>query len=130
MGGQQGIASHLRSHLSVSQDEVQKDGEDRFACGALDTPDRETTQADTGVIGVTRQAPTSATGRLMLALEAKGHEKGEDTFQKRLAVAKQLKIGRFIVEIDSDGAVFAWPFGCVTHVSPPRLSGLGSEGIP
>src|SRR2546422_4209252 len=31
-----------------------QDREHRFTCGALDTPDGEPTQADTGVMGVTR----------------------------------------------------------------------------
>ncbi len=48
MGGDQGIAGHVRPHLSVAQDEVRQDGEDRLAGGALDAPDGETTQADPG----------------------------------------------------------------------------------
>ena len=56
---------------------------------------------------VARQAAASATGRLVLELKAKGQEKGEDELDKRLAVVKELNIGRFIVEIDGDGAVDA-----------------------
>jgi hypothetical protein len=41
----------------------------------------------------------------MLELNAKGEEKGEDELDKRLAVVKELKVGRFIVEINGDGAV-------------------------
>jgi hypothetical protein len=51
-------------------------------------------------------------------LKAKGQEKGEHAFDKRLAVAKQLKVGRFVSKIDGDGTVFAGPFGCCAHVSP------------
>ena len=38
--------------------------------------------------------------------------------EKRLAIAKQLKVGRFILKIDGDGPVFAGLFGCFAHVSP------------
>jgi hypothetical protein len=43
------------------------------------------------------------TGRLVFQLKAKGEEKGEDTFQERLPIAKQLKIGRFVL-------TGLWPF--------------------
>jgi hypothetical protein len=106
---------------------MRQHGAHGFADGALDTPDGETTQADTGVMGVTRQAPTATTGRVVFQRKAEGYHEGEDTCEEGLAVAKQLQVGRFIVEIDSDGAVFAWPFGCGSPGSPsPRLSGLGS----
>jgi hypothetical protein len=36
---------------------------------------------------VARQAPAPATGGLVFELKAKGEEKGEDTFDKRFAVA-------------------------------------------
>jgi len=47
----------------------------------------------------------------MLELKAKGQEKGEDTLDKGLRVAKQLKVGGFILKINGDGAVFASRFG-------------------
>ena len=47
---QQGIAGHFRSHLAIAQDEVGEDREHRATRGALDTPDGETTQADTGIV--------------------------------------------------------------------------------
>ena len=118
MGGDQGIAGHVRPHLSVAQDEVRQDGEDRFAGGALDAPEGETTQTEAGVMRVARQAPTAATGCLVCELKAKGQEKGEDAFDKRLAVAKKLNIGHFIVEIDGDGAVCSRRFGRCAHVFP------------
>ena len=65
VGGQQGIAGHLGSHLAVAQDEMRQDGEHRFARGALDAPDGETAQADTGIMGVARQAPAAAAGGLV-----------------------------------------------------------------
>ena len=47
-------------------------------------------------MGVAGQASAAATGRLVGALKAEGHEEGEDTFEKRLAIAQQLKVGGFI----------------------------------
>jgi hypothetical protein len=54
---------------------------------------------------VAYQAPASLTGRLVLQLKAKGQEKGDHPFDKRLAIIKPLNVGCFIVEIDGDGAV-------------------------
>ena len=118
MGGQQGIAGHLRSHLAIAQDEVREDREHRFARRALETPDGEPTQTDTDIMRVTRQAPAPATGRLVFELKAEGEEEGQHTFDKRLAVAKQAEVGRFISKIDGDGAVFSRRFGRCAHVSP------------
>src|SRR5262249_6365987 len=61
----------------------------RFARCTLDTPNSEPTQADTGVMGVTRQAPTATTSRLVCQLKTQGQEKGEDAFDKGLAITKQ-----------------------------------------
>jgi hypothetical protein len=118
VGGQQGIPGDLRSHLAVPQDEVREDREDGFARGTLDTPDGEPTEADTGVMGVACEAATATTGRLVCQLKAKGEEKGEDAFEKRLAVAKELKVGGFVVKIDGDGAVFAGLASGIWHGSP------------
>ena len=118
MGGQQGIAGDLRSHVAIAEDEVGQDREHCFARRALDTPDGEPTEADTGVMGVTRQAPTATTGRLVGQLKAQGQEKGEDAFEKRLAVAQELQVGGFIVKIDGDGPVFAGLARGVWHGSP------------
>ena len=97
---------------------MRQDGEHRFTPRTLDAPDGETTQTDPDIMRVAGQAPAAATGGLVFELKAKGQEKGEDTFDKRLAVAQQLKVGRFVLEIDGDGAVFAasvWPLcPCVT----------------
>jgi len=65
------------------------------------------------------QASPSLTSRLVCELKTKGEEEREHAFDKRLAVAKQLIVGRFVVKIDSDGPVFAGLFGCCAHVSPP-----------
>src|SRR6266852_3318090 len=106
MRRQQGIASALRSHLAITQDEMREDREHRFAPCTLDAPDGETTQPDTDVMRVACQTPAPAAGRLVFELKAKGQEKGEDTFEKRFAIAKQLKVGRFMLKIDGDGPVF------------------------
>jgi hypothetical protein len=69
-------------------------------------------------VRVARQAPASLTGRLVGELKAEGQEKGEDAFDKRLAIAKELKVGGFILEINGDGAVSSRWFGRYAHVSP------------
>src|SRR5262249_18066761 len=113
-----GVTGHLRMHLTVAQEEVGEDREDVFALRTLNTPDREATQADTGVMRVACQAPTATTGRLMCELKAKSQEKGEHAFDKRLPIAQELKVGRFIVEIDGDGAVFTGLADSVAHGHP------------
>ena len=124
MGGQERITGHLGAHLAVPQDEVGQDREHRTARRALDTPDGEPTQADPGVMGVTRQAPAAETARFVGELKTKGEKKSEDTLDKRFAIVKQTKVGGLILEIDGDGAILSYPFAHLSHVSP-RLSGLG-----
>ncbi len=119
MGGHQRIASDLGSHLAIAQDEVRQDREHGFARRALDAPDGHSIQADPGVVGVACQAPAATTGGLMFELKAKGHDEGEDTFEERLPIAKQLEVRRFAPEIDGDGAVFSRRLSCCAHVSPP-----------
>src|SRR5437899_1779642 len=63
------------------------------------------------------QASPSLTSRLVGELKTKGEEEREHAFDKRLAVAKQLIVGRFVVKIDSDGPVFAGLAGRVAHGS-------------
>jgi len=94
-----------------------QDREHRSACRALDTPDGDSTQADPDVMRVARQASAPVTCRLVCELKAEGQEKGEDTFDKRLAIAKQLKVGGFILEINGEGAVFASLASGVAHGS-------------
>jgi hypothetical protein len=57
-------------------------------------------------MGVARQAPAAATGCLVFELQAEGQEEGQHTFEKRLAVAQQLKVSRFVLKIDGDRASF------------------------
>ena len=44
------------------------------------------------IMRVACATPASATGGLVLELKAKGHDEGEDTFEERLPIAKQLEI--------------------------------------
>jgi len=97
---------------------VRQDGAHGFACGALDTPDGEPTQADSEVMRVTCQAPAAATARLVCELKAQGQEESHDAFDTRLAIAKELKVGGFVVKSDGDGPVFAGLPSGVTHEAP------------
>ena len=51
----------------------------------------------------------------LFELKAKGEEKGEDTCDTRFAIAKQLIIGRFVLNVDGDGPVFTGLAGGVAH---------------
>ncbi len=53
------------------------------------------------------ETPTPATGGLVLELKAQGHDEGKDTFEERLAIAKQLEVRRFAPEINRDGETVA-----------------------
>src|SRR4029434_6682898 len=119
VGRQQGIAGHVRSHLTIAQDEVGQDCEHRSACGALDPPDGETTQPETGIVGVAGQAPALAAAGLVYELKAESEEKREHELDKRLGVTKELKVRRLILKIDGDSTVLACRLGCLSHLSPP-----------
>jgi hypothetical protein len=95
-----------------------QDREHRFARGALHAPDRHPIQTDPDVMGVARQVPSRLTGGLVCKLKPEGHDEGDDTFDKRPAIAQQAKIGGFILEINGDGTVFPWWFGLASHGSP------------
>ena len=88
-----------------------------FTRRTLDPPDGDATQADTGIMRVARQASTAVAGRLVCQLKAKGEEKGEDAFDKGLAVAKELKIGGFVLKVDGNGPVLAGLAGSGAHGS-------------
>ena len=60
----------------------------------------------------------------MVELKAQGEDKGKDKLDKCLAIVNQLEVGGFIVEVDREGAVFAWRFGGLSHVSSPLRWGL------
>jgi len=98
---------------------MRQDGEDGFASGTLNPSDRETTEADTRIMRMTRQASTTAgTGRLVGELKAKSQEKGHHELNERVAIAQQVQVGGFILEIDGNRAVYSCRFGGVAHVSP------------
>src|SRR5436309_10612677 len=78
VSSQQGITSHLRRYLAIAQHEVGEDREHCFAPRALDTPECDSPQADTDIMGVAGQAPAAATGRLVCKLKAQRQEKGQD----------------------------------------------------
>jgi hypothetical protein len=67
------------------------------------------------------QAPASVAGAFVCKLTAEGEDEGQDTFEERLAIVKQVIVGRFIVEIDGNGAVFSCLCGGFPHVSPQVL---------
>jgi hypothetical protein len=105
-------------HLAITQDKVGQDGEHCTTRGALDTPDDKTTQPDPNIMQVARQVPPAPTGRLVCELKAEGQNEGQHTFNKGLAIAKQLNVGRFMLKIDRDGPIFAGLSGSVSHGSP------------
>jgi hypothetical protein len=86
---------------------------------ALDTPDGETTQAETGIVGVARQAPALAAAGLVEELKAESEKKREHELDKRFGVAQELSVSRLIMEIDGERAVVACRFGGLSHVSSP-----------
>jgi len=50
-------------------------------------------------------------------LKAEGEEQGEDAFDKRLTIAQELNVGCCVLQIDSDGTVFADLAGGGSHGS-------------
>jgi hypothetical protein len=86
---------------------VGEDREHRAACGALDPPDDETTQPETGIVGVAGQAPTLAAAGLVEELKAKSQEKREHELDKRPRITQELKVHCLILKIDGDGPVLA-----------------------
>ena len=92
----------------------------------LNAPDGKTTQADTDIMGVAGQAPATATEPLVFQLKADREDKSHHQFDKGFAVAKQLKVGRFIMKIDGDGAVVPRLCGCCAQCVTPRSSGVVS----
>src|SRR5215831_14810833 len=117
MGGQEGIARDLRPHLTIAQDEMRQHGEHRMTRRALEAPDGHPTQAHAEIMRVARQASTTTTHRLVLELKAARQDEGEHEFDKRLAIVQELKVGRFMLKINSDGAVFSGLAGPIVHGS-------------
>jgi hypothetical protein len=119
MGGQERITGHLRSQRAVTQDDRRQDGAHGWARGALDTPAGETTQADTGSVGVARQTPTRAAAGRVGELKAESAEQRAHECTNRVGGAQERKVGRLITDGDGDRAVVAYRFGGVVHGSAP-----------
>jgi hypothetical protein len=99
-----------------------------FASGALHAPNGETAEPHAGIMGAASHSAAAVIGRLVFELEADGEDEGEDELDERLGIAKELCVGGLIVEIDGAGAVLAWCFGGLCHVSSPvgwRLVRMG-----
>ena len=119
MHRQQSVTGHLRMHLAITQDEMWEDREHRFARRTLYPPDGDPTETHAGIMRMACEIPAPATGGLVLELKAKGHDEGDDTFEERLPIAKQLEVCCFAPEINGDGAVFSRRLSRYAHVSPP-----------
>jgi hypothetical protein len=117
MRGHQGIAGHLGAHLAIAQDAVGQDGAHGSARGAREPPDGESTQPDTGLMGVACKTPATAPSGLVFELKAEGQEEGDHAFDKGFAIAKQLKVGRFMLKINRDSPVFAGLASGIVHGS-------------
>src|SRR5262245_26184252 len=88
MGGQEGIARDLRSHLAIAQDEMWQHGEHRMTHRALEPPDGHPTQAYAEIMRVAGQASTTTTHRLVFELKAARQDECDHEFDKRLAIAQ------------------------------------------
>jgi len=69
-------------------------------------------------MGVARQAPALAATGLVGELKAEREDKGEHAFDKRFAIAQELKVGGFIVKINGDSPIFAGLVSGIAHGSP------------
>ena len=98
-----------------------------FAPCTLNAPDGETTQPDTGVMRVARQASASVAGRLVGELKADGQQERQHTLEERFAIVQQVSVGGFIVEIHGDGTVMPPLCGCCGQCVTPRSSSLISR---
>jgi hypothetical protein len=68
-------------------------------------------------MGVACKTPAAATIGLVFELKAEGQEEGDHAFDKCFAIAKQLKVGRFILKINRDSPVFAGLASGIVHGS-------------
>jgi len=78
-------------------------------------------------MGVAGQTPATGAGRFMGELKAQGEEKGEDEFDKCLAIVHQLQVGGWLLEIDRDGTVLAGRFSALSHVSSSVEMAVGAD---
>src|SRR5688572_3893745 len=68
-------------------------GKDGLASGALNAPDSETTEPNTGIMRVADQTAAAVTGRFVGELKADGEDVGEDKLDKRFTIAQQREVG-------------------------------------
>jgi transposase InsO family protein len=78
-------------------------------------------------VRVARQTSATTTHRFVFQLKAERQDEGDHEFDKRFAIAKQLKIRRFVLEIDGDSPVFAGLAGGVGHGSPSGQIVVGNS---
>jgi hypothetical protein len=69
-------------------------------------------------MGVAGQTATTGTGGLVGQLEADREDERQDTFDKRFAIAEQLKVGGLVMKTNGDSAVLSRRFSPFTHVFP------------
>jgi hypothetical protein len=62
-------------------------------------------------------------------LKAKREDEREHEFDECLAIAKQLKVDRFILKINSDGPVCAGLTGGVAHGSPSGQMAVADDDL-
>ena len=120
-------ARNIGTHAAIAQNEVGQDRKDRLARGTLYAPDGEPAQANPSIMGVAGQTPTTGAGRLVGELKAQGEEKGEDEFDKCLAIVHQLHVGGGLLEIDRNGTVLAGRFSALFHVSSSVEMAVGAD---
>jgi hypothetical protein len=75
----------------------------------------------------TGQTAPAGTGRFVVELKADREDEGKDKLDKRFAIAEQLKVGGWSLEIDGDGAVLAQRFGSLSHISPSVEMAIGAD---
>src|SRR5262245_2233171 len=96
---------------------MRQHGEYRFARRTLDPPDGDPIRPAPDIMGVAGETTPTVTQSLVGDWTAQGEKKGQHTFDKGLAIAQELKVGRFVVSINGDGAVVPCPFARLSHVS-------------
>jgi hypothetical protein len=106
---------------------MRQHGEDGFARRALNAPDGEAAEANSSIMGVARETAAAGARGFVFKLKADREEKGQDKLDKCFGVVKKPKIGCLIVEVDGDGAVFAYRFGALSHVSPSVKLVVGAD---
>jgi hypothetical protein len=70
-------------------------------------------------MGVASQSTATVTGRFVGELKAQGEDEGQDKPNECFAIAEQREVDGLIMEIDGEGAVLAFGFVGLWHVSSP-----------